>query len=61
VHIDEGAVRVEYTPSAITVESPQVTVEPPNVTINVPESKPTSKRVERDDNDNIIRIIEEPA
>jgi HK97 family phage portal protein len=61
VHIDEGAVRVEFTPSPVTVEPAQITVEPPNVTINVPEPKPTARRIERDDNDNIIRIVEESA
>jgi hypothetical protein len=59
----QGAIQVDAPPPAevnvpVTVNVPEPVNE---VTVNVPEPTRTSKRIERDDDGHLIRIVEETA
>jgi HK97 family phage portal protein len=47
-------------PANVEVYPPPINVSAPNVTVNVPEQRPTSKKIKRDKEGHISQIIEEP-
>lgn len=69
VNLPEGMVRVDVQPAEapqVTVEAAQITVNvpeqpAPEVTVNLPEPHPITRRIERDKENNIVKIVEVPA
>jgi hypothetical protein len=59
VTVEAPQVAVTVPERAVTVEAPQVTVEAPHVTVEAAEQVRSVRTIERDDQGNIARIIEE--